>query len=109
MINEANADIVWVALGTSKQEHWCAAHVGRLSAPALIGVGAGIDFFTKRPRQAPLWMRRIALEWFFRLLCDPRRLWYRFLVYNALFVLCIVAQVLGLRKYQIEPSNHQQQ
>ena len=109
MINESQADIVWVALGCPKQERWMAAHVGRLSAPVLIGVGAGIDFVTKQKREAPRWMQQIALEWLFRFINEPRRLWYRSLVCNPLFVLHIMAQTLGVRKYDLEPDDFQAQ
>ena len=107
MINESHADIVWVALGCPKQERWMAAHAGRLSAPVLIGVGAGIDFVTKQKREAPRWMQQIALEWLFRFVQEPRRQWYRALVCNPLFVLHIMAQILGLRKYDLKSVDFQ--
>jgi N-acetylglucosaminyldiphosphoundecaprenol N-acetyl-beta-D-mannosaminyltransferase len=74
-INAAKPDIVWVGLSTPKQEFWMAAHVGRLDAPVLIGVGAAFDAGIKR---APRWMRRSRLAWLFRLLQEPRRLWRRY-------------------------------
>ncbi|RYE31268.1 MAG: glycosyltransferase [Hyphomicrobiales bacterium] len=78
MINEARPDIVWVGLSTPKQEYWMAGHVGRIDAPVLIGVGAAFDFLAGTKRQAPLWMQRNGLEWLFRLLSEPRRLWRRY-------------------------------
>ena len=102
MINEANPDIVWVGLSTPKQERWMAAHVGRLIAPVLIGVGAAFDFHTGRKPQAPRWMQRSGLEWLFRLLTEPRRLWRRYLVNNPLFVTLVLLQALGLRGYSLE-------
>ena len=101
-INEANPDIVWVGLGTPKQDLWMASHRDRLNAPVLIAVGAAFDFHTGRKPQAPLWMQRSGLEWLFRLLQEPRRLWYRYLIYNPLFVLLVLAQAVGLRRYSIE-------
>lgn len=86
MINEAGPDIVWVGLSTPKQERWMAGHIGRLEAPVLIGVGAAFDFHSGVKRQAPRWMQRSGLEWLFRLLTEPRRLWRRYLIYNSLFV-----------------------
>jgi N-acetylglucosaminyldiphosphoundecaprenol N-acetyl-beta-D-mannosaminyltransferase len=94
-INAANPDIVWVGISTPKQERWMAEHVGRLSAPVLIGVGAAFDFYTGVKRQAPRWMRRTGLEWFFRLLTEPRRLWRRYLVNNPWFVWLVLLQALG--------------
>jgi N-acetylglucosaminyldiphosphoundecaprenol N-acetyl-beta-D-mannosaminyltransferase len=102
MINETSPDVVWVGLGSPKQERWMAAHVGRVEAPTLIGVGAAFDFLTGRKRQAPRWMQRSGLEWLFRLLTEPRRLWRRYLVNNPLFVLLVLTQALGLRRYSLE-------
>ncbi len=75
MINAARPHIVWVGLGTPKQERWMADHLGRIQAPVMIGVGAAFDFLAGTKRQAPKWMQRHALEWLFRLCSEPRRLW----------------------------------
>ncbi|MCU0595184.1 MAG: WecB/TagA/CpsF family glycosyltransferase [Desulfobacterota bacterium] len=101
MINRANPDIVWVGLGTPKQDYWVARHRGLLNAPVLIAVGAAFDFLTGRIPQAPSWMQRNGLEWLFRLSKEPRRLAYRYLVYNPLFILYILAQISGLRRYPL--------
>lgn len=100
-INQTRADIVWVGLGTPKQDLWMAAHRAQLTAPVLIGVGAAFDFHTGRIPQAPRWMQQAGLEWFFRLCQEPRRLWYRYLVYNPLFILLVLAQVLKIRRYTL--------
>ena len=84
-INAARPDIVWVGLSTPKQERWMAAHVGRLDAPVLIGVGAAFDFHAGVKRQAPRWMQRSGLEWSFRLAMEPRRRWRRYLRNNPAF------------------------
>lgn len=99
-INQAGADIVWVGLGTPKQDLWMAEHRSRLTASVLIGVGAAFDFHTGRVPQAPGWMQRVGLEWLFRFFQEPRRLWYRYLVYNPLFILLIIAQALKLKRFQ---------
>ncbi|MGO4714309.1 WecB/TagA/CpsF family glycosyltransferase [Bradyrhizobium sp. 2TAF24] len=78
VINAARPDIVWVGLSTPKQERWMAAHLGRIEAPVMIGVGAAFDFLAGTKRQAPRWMQRHALEWLFRLCSEPRRLWRRY-------------------------------
>ena len=102
MLREARADVIWVGLGTPKQERWMAAHCDQLPGSVMIGVGAAFDFHTGRMRQAPEWMRRNGLEWFYRLMTEPGRLWRRYLINNPLFVGLIVAQALGLRKYSLE-------
>ncbi len=104
MINEANPDIVWVGLSTPKQERWMANHVGRVTAPVLIGVGAAFDFHAGIKRQAPQLMQRMGLEWLFRLLTEPRRLWRRYLVNNPKFIFLLLLQMTGLRKWSLEPS-----
>ncbi len=101
-INQAGPDIVWVGLGTPKQDLWMAAHRAQLTAPVLIGVGAAFDFHTGKIPQAPRWMQQAGLEWLFRLWQEPRRLWYRYLVYNPLFILLVLAQILGLKRYSLE-------
>jgi N-acetylglucosaminyldiphosphoundecaprenol N-acetyl-beta-D-mannosaminyltransferase len=77
-INAAAPDLVWVGLSTPKQERWMAAHVGRLRAPVLLGVGAAFDIHAGTLRQAPPWMQRNGLEWLYRLYREPRRLWRRY-------------------------------
>ena len=101
-INQAQPDIVWVGLGTPKQDLWMAAQRAELTAPVLIGVGAAFDFLAGRIPQAPYWMQRRGLEWLFRLWQEPRRLWYRYLVYNPLFVLLYLAQSLKIKRYSLE-------
>jgi len=87
LINASGARLVWVGLSTPKQERWMAAHVGRLDANALLGVGAAFDIHAGTLRQAPEWMQRSGLEWLFRLGMEPRRLWRRYLRNNPLFVI----------------------
>lgn len=98
-INAARPDIVWVGMSTPKQDLWAAEHVGRLNAPVIIAVGAAFDFVSGRKRQAPRWMRNSGLEWLFRLLQEPRRLWRRYLILNPLFIWLLLGQCLGFRKY----------
>jgi N-acetylglucosaminyldiphosphoundecaprenol N-acetyl-beta-D-mannosaminyltransferase len=101
-INAMSPDIVWVGLGTPKQDFWTAEHVGRVNATALIGVGAAFDFHSGRVRQAPKWIQKSGLEWLFRLSQEPRRLWRRYIVDNAVFVIHVALQATRLRRYPIE-------
>jgi N-acetylglucosaminyldiphosphoundecaprenol N-acetyl-beta-D-mannosaminyltransferase len=98
-INASGADLVWVGLSTPKQEHWMAAHAGRLHAAAMIGVGAAFDFHAGLKPQAPRWLQRAGLEWLFRTFCEPRRLGARYLKNNPRFLALIALQLLGLRRY----------
>jgi N-acetylglucosaminyldiphosphoundecaprenol N-acetyl-beta-D-mannosaminyltransferase len=103
-MNARNADIVWVGLSTPKQEYWMSSHLRRINAPVMIGVGAAFDFHAGLKRQAPLWMQKSGLEWFYRLLTEPRRLWKRYLKNNPLFVIYLLLDKLGLRRRTLETS-----
>jgi N-acetylglucosaminyldiphosphoundecaprenol N-acetyl-beta-D-mannosaminyltransferase len=85
-INRSGADVVWVGIGVPKQEKWMARMRDRLEPPVLIGVGAAFDFHAGLVPQAPDALQRLGLEWAFRLLQEPRRLWRRYLRYNPRFV-----------------------
>jgi N-acetylglucosaminyldiphosphoundecaprenol N-acetyl-beta-D-mannosaminyltransferase len=87
-INGSVAHIVFVGLGCPKQELWMAAHRGKIQG-VMIGVGAAFDYHAGTVRRAPLWMQRLGLEWLFRLMSEPRRLWKRYLVTNSLFVIYV--------------------
>ena len=75
-----------------------ADHVKRLTVPVLIGVGAAFDFHSGYKRQAPRCMQRSGLEWLYRLLSEPRRLWRRYLVTNTLFIFLATRQLLFRRR-----------
>lgn len=95
-------DIFWVGLSTPKQEKFMAQYWQRLGATLFFGVGAAFDFHAGKVRQAPRWMQRSGLEWLFRLGSEPRRLWRRYLKNNPLFILRVLCQLTGLRKYSLE-------
>jgi N-acetylglucosaminyldiphosphoundecaprenol N-acetyl-beta-D-mannosaminyltransferase len=101
LITQARPDIVWVGLGSPKQDHWMADCRGKLQVPVLVGVGAAFDFLSGHKPQAPRWMQRSGLEWLFRLVTEPRRLWPRYRWY-PLFVLLALAQSLGLKKFPVD-------
>jgi len=96
-INESKADIVWVGLSTPKQEYWMADHLDRLEVPVMVGVGAAFDFLAGMKAQAPRWIQRSGLEWCYRLVTEPRRLWRRYLTIVPLFIVYIALESLGLR------------
>ena len=102
MVRSAKPDILWVGLSTPKQEKFMAEFLPKLDATLMIGVGAAFDFHSGRVRQAPRWMQRSGLEWFYRLCSEPRRLAKRYFKNNPLFALKITGQLCGLKKYPLE-------
>jgi N-acetylglucosaminyldiphosphoundecaprenol N-acetyl-beta-D-mannosaminyltransferase len=103
MINEARPDIVWVGLGLLKQERWIAAHLGRIKAPWMVGVGASFDYLSGAIPWAPPVLRRLGLEWVFRLVLQPRlrarRYWWSFV-----YVLEATAEGLLSGRFLRKPS-----
>jgi N-acetylglucosaminyldiphosphoundecaprenol N-acetyl-beta-D-mannosaminyltransferase len=89
-INASGARLVFVGIGTPKQDRWMAARLQELDANVLFGVGAAFDFHTGLLRQAPRWMQRCGLEWLFRLAMEPRRLAGRYLRNNPAFAIQIL-------------------
>jgi N-acetylglucosaminyldiphosphoundecaprenol N-acetyl-beta-D-mannosaminyltransferase len=96
-INQAAPDVVWVGIGVPKQEKWMAQMRPHLEAPVLIGVGAAFDFHAGLVPQAPPQLQRAGLEWAYRLVQEPRRLWRRYLRYNPRFIAAFAAQLLRAR------------
>lgn len=85
MINDTNPDFVWIGLGAPKQEKWMAMHQGKIQG-LMLGVGAGFDYYADNIKRAPEWMQRINMEWFYRLLQDPKRLFNRYMKTNFKFL-----------------------
>jgi len=79
-VDEAAADVLWVGLSTPKQERWMYEHREKLKVPVMIGVGAAFAMNSGKLRRAPTWMQEHGLEWLFRLVAEPQRLWRRYLV-----------------------------
>ena len=84
-INNTNPDFVWIGLGAPKQEKWMAAHQGMIEG-LMIGVGAGFDYYAENIKRAPKWMQENNLEWLYRLMQDPKRLFKRYLHTNSKFI-----------------------
>ncbi len=95
-ILNSGANIVWVGLGSPKQDVWIAEHRAKLPGCVLIASGATFDFFSGRIQQAPRWIQASGFEWLFRLFQDPKRLWKRYTVYNFLFVGAFFLELIGL-------------
>lgn len=84
-INGTNPDFLWVGLGAPKQEKWMAVHQGRVNG-FMVGVGAGFDYYAENIDRAPEWMQKSNLEWVYRLIQDPKRLFKRYLITNNKFI-----------------------
>jgi N-acetylglucosaminyldiphosphoundecaprenol N-acetyl-beta-D-mannosaminyltransferase len=93
-INSTKPDIVWVGLGSPRQEKWMVDHVGKIDATGLIGVGAAFDFHSGRVKWAPSCVRKVGMEWAFRLVTDPKHMWRRN-VNSVVFLSKVLRQSLG--------------
>lgn len=92
-IRIARPDIVWVGMGTPAQDQWMVSAVAEVGGP-MVGVGSLFDLLTGRTKPTPAWMKRTGLQWFYRLLQEPRRLGFRYLYYNPRFVIALAGELL---------------
>lgn len=92
LINQSNADVLWVSLTAPKQDFWIAEHFGRLDVSIAIGVGAAFDVVAGNIKRSPEWMQNAGLEWFYRLLKEPGRLSKRYLVEAPQFIPLLIKQ-----------------
>jgi N-acetylglucosaminyldiphosphoundecaprenol N-acetyl-beta-D-mannosaminyltransferase len=100
-IRVARPDVMWIGLSTPKQERFMAENLDGLDVTLMIGVGAAFDFHAGKVKQAPRWMQRSGLEWFYRLCREPKRLWKRYFKNNPLFIARLCCQFTGLKKYPL--------
>jgi N-acetylglucosaminyldiphosphoundecaprenol N-acetyl-beta-D-mannosaminyltransferase len=91
-INRCDPDIVWVGLGAPKQELWTRDHLGRLSAPLLLPVGAAFDFHSGNKKRAPLWIRNVGFEWLYRMLTEDKQTFLRYVRNQPVFAAMILKQ-----------------
>lgn len=97
MINNSEASVLVIGLGAPKQEKWVYKYKNQLlNIKIFMALGATIDFEAGNMKRAPKWMRKVGLEWLFRLLCEPKRLWKRYLIEDIRFFLLIFKQKLNL-------------
>jgi N-acetylglucosaminyldiphosphoundecaprenol N-acetyl-beta-D-mannosaminyltransferase len=90
MINNTRADIVWVCLGCPKQEMWMLEHRDRLNARLILAVGMAFDIVAGQKKRAPAMFRRVGMEWFYRMMTEPRRLAWRYLYSNSVFLYHVI-------------------
>ena len=86
MINNAKPDFLWVGIGAPKQEIWIIDHQDKICDCIMLGVGAGFNFFAGALDKAPKWMEQCSLEWFYRLVKEPKRLWRRYIIGGFKFI-----------------------
>lgn len=98
-INQAEPDVVWVGLGAPKQENWMYDHRDKINA-VMIGVGAGFDYQAGTIKRAPVWMQKLALEWLYRLVQDPKRLFKRYITTNFKFLYLVLMESLRERNHK---------
>ncbi len=98
-VRHVRPHLIWIGLGSPKQELFMARHWTAVDQGLMIGVGAALDFHSGRVRQAPRWIRGSGFEWLYRFLQEPRRLGWRYLRGNPLFLAHVLAQKTRLRKY----------
>ncbi|MGO8786100.1 MAG: WecB/TagA/CpsF family glycosyltransferase [Terriglobia bacterium] len=98
MINQAKPDVLWVALGLPKQERWIVAHRDRLKTPVIVAIGAAIKFHSGKVAPAPQWASQSGLEWFWRLLHEPRTVWRRALIYGPQFMILSLLDLVRSKK-----------
>lgn len=92
-INHSNPDLLWIGMTAPKQEKWAYTHLDRLDVHCHIGtIGAVFDFFAGTVKRAPERWQRVGLEWLYRLLSEPRRMWRRYFIGNAKFIYYIMVE-----------------
>ncbi len=101
MINASRTDFLWIGLSTPKQERWLQEMLPHLNVSVAFAVGAAFDYNTGRLKRAPGWMQQAGLEWFYRLMQEPRRLCRRYLVNNPRFAALMLMQLLRLKSYSM--------
>lgn len=98
-INKVNPDLLWIGMTAPKQEKWTYEHWNDLKINCHVGtIGAVFDFFAGTAQRAPIWWQKHSLEWLYRLLKEPRRMWKRYLIGNPLFVYNIIKEKLLVSK-----------
>ncbi|MEM6642255.1 MAG: WecB/TagA/CpsF family glycosyltransferase [Bacteroidota bacterium] len=101
-IASSNADILFVAITSPKKEKFLNKYGKQMNVPFTMGVGGSFDVVSGLTRRAPLWMQQIGLEWFFRFIQEPRRMWKRYLFGNLRFTTLVFRQKLGIYKNPFE-------
>lgn len=103
-VNEVEPDVLFIGMTAPKQEKWSFQHFDNLNAGHVCCIGAVFDFYAGTVKRAPNWMISIGLEWFYRLIREPKRMWRRYLVGNSLFVVEVIKEKFRTRNTVVEPE-----
>jgi len=106
IINSSNARYIFVGLGCPKQELWMSANHEKING-ILFGVGAAFEVYSRDKKIAPEWIRRIGMEWFFRFIQEPRRLFQRYLISNSFFIILILIELFKVRILRVHGIGEQ--
>lgn len=99
LLRKTKPDILFVGLGSPKQEKWIYKHKDIYNVPVSIGIGVSFEFIAGMVKRAPIWMQKSGLEWFWRLLMEPKKLWKRYLINDTQFFFLILKQKIRQKKY----------
>lgn len=99
-LESSKADILWCGLSTPKQERFMATYFQKLPVKLMVGVGAAFDLLSGNLREAPDWMKQAGLQWLYRLMMEPRRLWRRYLLNNPKFAWLTLLQLTKIRRFE---------
>lgn len=97
IINETKPDFIWIGLGAPKQERWMYNNYKNLHSGIMFGIGAGFSYLAGDTKHAPRWMKNLALEWLYRLLQEPKRLWKRYLTTIPQFLFFVSLELVGVK------------
>jgi N-acetylglucosaminyldiphosphoundecaprenol N-acetyl-beta-D-mannosaminyltransferase len=100
-LETSKADVLWCGLSTPKQERFISSYYDRMPVKLMVGVGAAFDLLSGNLDEAPDWMKRSGLQWLYRLIKEPRRLWRRYLLNNPKFAWLTLLQLTGLRGFRL--------
>ena len=100
-LEACKADVLWCGLSTPKQERFMAAYQHKLPVQLMVGVGAAFDLLSGNLKEAPDWMKRSGLQWFYRMLVEPKRLWKRYLSNNPRFLWLTMLQLTKVRRFPV--------
>lgn len=100
ILNDVKPDILFVGVGAPKQEKWIYNNRDQYKVPVSLGIGASFDFIAKTTKRAPVWMQKVGLEWFYRFLQEPKRMFKRYFIDDSKFIILLIKEMRKI-KYEI--------